>query len=278
MKALFDQISYKISKNITRKYSTSFSFGIFLLNKKLHDAIYAIYGFVRVADEIVDSFHDFDKEELLTEFRKDTYQALERGISLNPVLNSFQEIVNLYNIERELIDTFLDSMEMDLNPQDYEQENFEKYILGSAEVVGLMCLRVFTENNRAFYDELKPYAMKLGSAFQKVNFLRDLKQDFDTLGRSYFPEIDLNNLSQQDKLNIEADIQNDFNEALIGIKKLPSSSMLGVYSAYMYYQVLLTKIKATAPQEVMSTRVRVPNSRKLFLMGKCYVQCRLNLI
>ena len=214
----------------------------------------------------------------MTEFRKDTYQALERGISLNPVLNSFQEIVNLYNIERELIDTFLDSMEMDLNPQDYEQENFEKYILGSAEVVGLMCLRVFTENNRAFYDELKPYAMKLGSAFQKVNFLRDLKQDFDTLGRSYFPEIDLNNLSQQDKLNIEADIQNDFNEALIGIKKLPSSSMLGVYSAYMYYQVLLTKIKATAPQEVMSTRVRVPNSKKLFLMGKCYVQCRLNLI
>ena len=278
MKALFDQISYKISKNITRKYSTSFSFGIFLLNKKLHDAIYAIYGYVRVADEIVDSFHDFDKEELLKEYRKDTYQALERGIRLNPVLNSFQETVSLYNIDRELIDTFLDSMEMDLNPQDYEQENFEKYILGSAEVVGLMCLRVFTENDRVFYEELKPYAMKLGSAFQKVNFLRDLKQDFDTLGRSYFPEIDLNNLSQQDKINIEADIQNDFNEALIGIKKLPSSSMVGVYSAYMYYQVLLTKIKATAPQEVMTTRVRVPNSKKIFLMGKCYVQCRLNLI
>lgn len=278
MKALFDEISYKISKNITRKYSTSFSFGIFLLNRKLHDAIYAIYGFVRLADEIVDSFHDFDKDLLLEEFRNDTYKALQRKISLNPVLNAFQETVHDYNIELDLIDTFLDSMEMDLRPQDYEQENFEQYILGSAEVVGLMCLRVFTENNKSFYHELKPYAMKLGSAFQKVNFLRDLKQDFDTLGRSYFPEVDLTNLTEKDKALIEADIQHDFNEALIGIKKLPSSSMLGVYSAYMYYQVLLSKIRSTAPQEVMNTRVRVPNSKKLLLMGKCYVQIRLNRI
>lgn len=278
MKVLYDQVSKEISKSITRKYSTSFSLGIYMLNRSLHEPIYSIYGFVRLADEIVDSFHGYEKDDLLKRLRSDTFQAIRNGISINPVLHAFQLAVNQYDIKHELIDTFLDSMEMDLTRKEYTQESFEKYILGSAEVVGLMCLQVFVNGDHDEYERLKPAAMKLGAAFQKVNFLRDLKADYSQLGRSYFPHVDLSRLSSDDKLKIEKSIQNDFDEALVGIKKLPTCAKLGVYTAYVYYYKLFKKIKLTPPSMIMQQRIRISNSYKLFLLLKSFITLNFKLV
>jgi phytoene/squalene synthetase len=278
MKSLFDDVSVQCSKLTTRTYSTSFSAGIYFLGARLRNPIYSIYGFVRFADEIVDSFHSYDKKYLLDKFRKDTYEAIEQRISLNPILNSFQEVVHKYSIERKLIDTFLDSMEMDLQERSYDRKLYEQYILGSAEVVGLMCLRVFCENDEALYEKLKYPAMKLGSAFQKVNFLRDVKADSEDLGRAYFPGIDLKNFSLHDKIKIEEDIDKDFKEALNGILLLPLSSRKGVYLAYYYYVVLFRKIKKLQPHRIMNERIRIPNSEKFLLMFKSSLRHQLNLL
>jgi len=278
MKQLFDTTSVASSKLVTRAYSTSFSLGIYCLNKRFHDAIYSIYGFVRFADEIVDTFHEFNKEELLDEFKKDTYKAIGRKISMNPILNSFQNVVHEYGIEIELIDCFLKSMEMDLIKNNHNQLSYEEYILGSAEVVGLMCLRVFTENNNKLYDELKPSAMKLGSAFQKVNFLRDMKNDYQTLGRIYFPQVNMNVFSEIEKKEIEKDIQADFDAALIGIKKLPASSRFGVYVAYVYYLSLFNKIRAVPSYEIMKQRIRISNYKKMSLLAGSYLRHSFKMI
>lgn len=272
MKHLFDSVSFATSKLTTRTYSTSFSLGIYCLNKLMHTPIYNIYGFVRFADEIVDSFHGYDKVTLLKEFREDTYKAIERGVSLNPVLNSFQDVVNRYKIDRELIDCFLDSMEMDLDQSEHSEDSYKTYILGSAEVVGLMCLKVFTDGDKALYEKLKPAAMKLGSAFQKINFLRDIKDDYKTLGRTYFPNVDIALLTQRDKETIEADIENDFREALEGIRQLPRTSRFGVYVAYVYYYALFTKIKGIPSYRIMMERVRIPNYQKIGLLARSYVK------
>ena len=278
MKALFDKVSIASSKLTTKTYSTSFSLGIYFLSKKFHDPIYSIYGFVRFADEIVDSFHDYDKAVLLEEFKEETYKAIERGISLNPILNSFQEVVNKYNIERELIDCFLQSMETDLKQNFHNANSYNQYILGSAEVVGLMCLRVFTEGKEEMYQSLKPSAMKLGAAFQKVNFLRDLKEDSQALGRMYFPGMDLSAFSETQKSQIEAEIELDFKDALEGIKKLPTTSRFGVYVAYMYYRSLTNKIKALPSCRIMIERVRVPNYQKVSLLIYSYFRHSLRMI
>jgi len=272
MKHLFDELSYAVSKITTQKYSTSFSLGILALKPSIRAAIYAIYGYVRLADEIVDSFHGYDKEKLLNRFKAETEVALQEGISLNPILQSFQETINKYNIDKILIDQFLHSMEMDLQKIDYNSELYEEYIFGSAEVVGLMCLQVFTEGNTQKYKELKPYAMKLGSAFQKINFLRDLKDDYQILGRTYFPNIDMCIFDNGVKAQIENEIEKEFKEALIGIKKLPNSAMFGVYLAYKYYLSLFQKIKRTSSKEILNTRIRVPNSEKAFVAFKSYVR------
>ncbi|WP_374163942.1 phytoene/squalene synthase family protein [Arcticibacter sp. MXS-1] len=266
MKELFDKVSARCSKLTTRAYSTSFSLGIQFLAKELHAPIYGIYGFVRFADEIVDSFHAYPKEELLSDFRKQTYAAIEAGISLNPILNSFQHAVRKYNIQMDLIDTFLDSMEMDLKDQAYSHSLYEQYILGSAEVVGLMCLRVFCNNDHALYESLKYPAMKLGAAFQKVNFLRDIKADTQDLGRSYFPSVNPHSFNAADKAKIEAEIEADFADAVEGIRRLPRSARKGVYLAYAYYRVLFNKIKRVPPGKIMTERVRVSNSHKLGIM------------
>lgn len=278
MKSIYDKISFKISKQVTNAYSTSFSLGIYMLSKKIHDPIYGIYGFVRLADEIVDTFHDFNKKELLDEFRKDTYKAIEQKISLNPVLQAFQMAVNEFAIERELIDSFLYSMEMDLEQKEHDQESFEKYILGSAEVVGLMCLRVFCQGDEEQYQHLKPSAMKLGAAFQKINFLRDLKADFKEMGRSYFPGIDINTFTEESKKAIEADIDKDFKEAYIGIKQLPSNARFGVYTAYVYYYALFRKIQATPSSTILSERIRIPNNKKYQLLVGSYIKHSFNLL
>jgi len=275
---LFNHVSLKCSKITTTSYSTSFSAGIKLLHKKFHNPIYAIYGFVRFADEIVDTFHDFDKETLLKEFRAETYKAIENKISLNPILHSFQNAVNEYKIDLDLIETFLESMRMDLNRIDYNKENFDKYILGSAEVVGLMCLKVFCEGNQEMYDKLKFPAMKLGSAFQKINFLRDLNADFNQLGRSYFPNIDLTKFDNKVKLEIEADIEADFQEGLRGIYQLPMGARLGVYVAFKYFHNLLLKIKKTNSSRIMHERIRIPNQQKFALLINSYLRYRLNLL
>ena len=278
MKQLFDQISVKSSKLVTNTYSTSFSLGIKFLDKSIRTPIYNIYGFVRFADEIVDSFHGYDKANLLQKFRLDTIEAIDQGISLNPILNSFQETVNQYNIEWNLIETFLESMKMDLNPEVSDQAYYEKYILGSAEVVGLMCLHVFTEGNKDLYEKLKPSAQKLGSAFQKVNFLRDAQMDFMDLGRTYFPDVDFNNFSDSDKVEIEKDIEKDFREALIGIKQLPSSSRGGVYLAYYYYLRLFRKIKGVSSENIIAERIRIPNGQKFILMLQSFAKHQTNLL
>jgi len=278
MKQLFDQISVKSSKLVTNTYSTSFSLGIKFLDKSIRTPIYNIYGFVRFADEIVDSFHGYDKANLLEKFRLDTIEAIDQGISLNPILNSFQETVNQYNIEWNLIETFLESMKMDLNPEVSDQAYYEKYILGSAEVVGLMCLHVFTEGNKDLYEKLKPSAQKLGSAFQKVNFLRDAQMDFMDLGRTYFPDVDFNNFSDSDKVEIEKDIEKDFREALIGIKQLPSSSRGGVYLAYYYYLRLFRKIKGVSSENIIAERIRIPNGQKFILMLQSFAKHQFNLL
>lgn len=279
MKHLFDSISSKCSKLTTIAYSTSFSFGIKALDKKMHAPIYGIYGFVRFADEIVDTFHDYDKHFLFEKFKQDTIDSIERKISLNPILNSFQKVVHDYNIEWNLINTFLDSMEMDLDEeQSYDSDKYNKYILGSAEVVGLMCLKVFVNGNEDLYEKLKASAMSLGSAFQKVNFLRDANSDFNHLGRTYFPNVNMLKFTHEDKSIIEADIQTDFHEALEGIKQLPFSSRGGVYLAYIYYYNLFRKIKSLPPSRILHERIRIPNSDKLVLMAQSMIKNQLNLI
>jgi len=272
MKQLFDELSYSVSKIITQKYSTSFSLGILALKPAIRCAIYAIYGYVRLADEIVDSFHEYDKEKLLNRLKNETENALEEGISLNPILHSFQETVHKYQIDRKLIHQFLNSMEMDLQKVDYNSELYREYIYGSAEVVGLMCLQVFTEGNKGKYEELKPYAMKLGSAFQKINFLRDIKEDYQILGRTYFPHMDMGVFNNNVKCQIEKEIREEFDQALIGIKKLPNSSMFGVYLAYKYYLSLFNRIKRKSSKEILNGRVRVPNTEKAYVAFKSYVR------
>ena len=275
MKKLFDELSYEVSKCTTRKYSTSFSLGILALKPSIRSAIYAIYGYVRLADEIVDSFHDYNKEKLLSRLKKETYNAIEEGISLNPILQAFQQTVHDYRIDRELIDTFLHSMEMDLQKIDFDSKLYNEYIYGSAEVVGLMCLQVFTEGNKEKFEELKPYAMKLGSAFQKINFLRDLKDDYQILGRTYFPGINMSVFDNSVKFKIENEIETEFKQALIGIKKLPGSSMFGVYLAYRYYLSLFYKIKKTSSQRIMQNRIRIANSQKLLLACESYIRYKV---
>ena len=278
MRTLFDSYAYTASKHVTKSYSTSFYAGVRFLDSKIRDDIHGIYGFVRFADEIVDTFHEHDKDVLLNEFIKDTYTAIERKISLNPILHSFQMAVNKYEIDHALIDQFLHSMKMDLNPMEYTRESYEEYILGSAEVVGLMCLKVFAYGDESEYQRLKPYAMKLGSAFQKINFLRDMKDDFQGLGRIYFPGIDMNGLSLEDKTRIEEEIQLEFDEAYIGIKQLPKSSRLGVYVSYVYYTELLRKIKQKTAQNLLESRIRVRNNAKIVLFAKSYLRNSMNLL
>lgn len=278
MKALFDQISQEMSELTTKRYSTSFSLGISFLHKEIQKPIYAIYGFVRFADEIVDTFHGYDKAKLLADFKVQTYEAIDAGISLNPILNSFQWAVNRYQIPTELIDTFLESMEMDLQKHTYDQGKYETYILGSAEVVGLMCLKVFVEGDQAQYEHLKPYAMKLGAAFQKINFLRDLKADYQELGRTYFPGINLTEFNNALKKEIEADIALDFQKGYEGILLLPRKARFGVYMAYKYYFKLFKKIKSTPAEMVLNERIRIPNYRKMRILLTSYVRHNLNLL
>lgn len=278
MKRLYDELSYAVSEATTKKYSTSFSLGILALHPSIRNAVYAIYGYVRLADEIVDSFHDFDRAELLERFRIQSDQALEEGISLNPILNSFQATVSKYNIDRTLIDQFLHSMKMDLKPVDYDSELYREYIFGSAEVVGLMCLQVFVEGNKSMYESLKSYAMKLGSAFQKVNFLRDLKNDYQVLGRTYFPNIKHGTFNDDIKKQIEEEIEMEFKEAFAGIKKLPDSSRYGVYLAYKYYRALFIKIKNVPAESIIYERIRIPNGKKLSLAMTSYIQFKLALL
>jgi len=278
MKKLFDELSYKVSKATTKQYSTSFSLGILALSPKIRNSIYAIYGYVRLADEIVDSFHGFDKQKLLSRFRDETLLAIEEKISLNPILQSFQETVHQYEIDFQLINQFLKSMEMDLHKIDYNSDLYKEYILGSAEVVGLMCLQVFVDGNKLEFEKLKPFAMTLGSAFQKVNFLRDMKDDYYVLGRTYFPNVDITDFDHELKSNIEKEIEAEFAEALEGIKKLPSSSRFGVYLAYRYYVSLFKKIKKTSASKIINQRIRISNSRKISLMMGCYVEYKMSII
>ena len=276
--ALYNKNSFKCSKITTQNYSTSFSLGILSLNKKFRDPIYGIYGFVRFADEIVDTFHDHHKQALIERFEQDTFEAIKEKISLNPILHRFQMVVNEYHIEHELIVQFLKSMKMDLQEKEYEQERYENYILGSAEVVGLMCLRVFTEGNETYYNRLKPQAMKLGAAFQKINFLRDLKADYFSLGRAYFPGFELEKFNEQKKKQIELDIQHDFELGLEGIKQLPYGARFGVYVAYVYYYALFTKIQSLSASRILTERIRIPDFRKYVLIVRCYFKHALNLI
>ncbi len=277
MKIIFDTISAACSKKITQSYSTSFTLGIQFLDRKLHKPIYNIYGLVRCADEIVDSFHQYDKNYLLNKYKTDALEAIEQRISLNPVLNSFQETANRYNIGLDLLNTFFESMEMDLEKKEYSKETFDKYILGSAEVVGLMCLKVFTEGDILKYEKLKPYAMKLGSAFQKVNFLRDIGNDINELGRFYFPKSN-GNFTSNEKNNIEKEIEEEFKIALEGIRMLPLGARRGVYLAYSYYINLFRKIKKYSAEKVLLERVRLPASKKLSLMFNCILKEKLNYI
>lgn len=278
MKKMFDELSLKVSKETTKKYSTSFSLGILALSENIRPAIYAIYGYVRLVDEIVDSFHDYDKEVLMKRLRIQTDEALSEKISLNPILNSFQDAVNRYQIDYHLIDLFLTSMEMDLKKVDYNSELYKAYILGSAEVVGLMCLQVFVNGNKDEYERLKPYAMKLGSAFQKVNFLRDLKDDYQVLGRTYFPNVNLDQFNKDVKKLIEKEIKEEFEMSLKGIKMLPPSSKFGVYLAYTYYISLFNKIKRTPAEKIMNQRVRINNGQKISLMMSSYFQYKLTAL
>ena len=266
MKAIFDKVSNDCSEIATKSYSTSFSLGIKILDKRLHNPIYGIYGFVRFADEIVDSFHNYNKRELFDKYKSDTYLGINNKISLNPIINSFQEVVNKFKIDHSLIESFLDSMEMDLENQNYDDDTYKKYILGSAEVVGLMCLTIFVNGDQNKYNELKPYAMKLGSAFQKINFLRDVNDDYKTLGRTYFPEVNMENFNKSDKLKIENEIENEFTEGLKGIRMLPNTSKGGVYLAYKYYYNLFKKIKKIPAQQILEKRTRISNFRKFIIL------------
>jgi phytoene/squalene synthetase len=279
MKKLFDQVSENCSKIVTESYSTSFTLATKMLDRSIRQDIYNIYGFVRFADEIVDSFHDFNKEELLNLFELDLKKSINDKISLNPILNSFQKTLNKYDIDYELVNSFLKSMKSDLNKKQYlSSEEFDEYVYGSADVVGLMCLKVFVKGNQKQYDNLKPYAMSLGSAFQKVNFLRDLKADHDGLNRSYFPNLNIDKFDEKSKTIILNEINKDFSHALKGILLLPSSARFGVYTAYKYYLKLLNKLKNTNPLKIKSTRIRVPNYQKINVLARSYVRYRLNIL
>ena len=279
MKSLFDTVSYSCSMVVTKSYSTSFSMASKMLSKSIRKDIYNIYGFVRFADEIVDSFHDYDKETLFNNFEKDLELALNNKISLNPILNSFQHTYHKYNIDKHLVDSFMNSMRLDLHKTNYlTDEEYKNYIYGSADVVGLMCLKVFVNGNLEKYNALKNTAMSLGSAFQKVNFLRDLKADYDELNRSYFPNADLSNLNENSKQDIIDDIEKDFAKGLSGIKKLPIEAKFGVFTAYRYYRKLLKKLKATPSEEIMDKRIRISNPMKINLLARSYVKYKLNLI
>lgn len=278
MISLFHQVSEKCSRLTTEAYSTSFSSAIRLLHADLRLPIYNIYGFVRFADEIVDTFHDYDKANLLNEFKAETYSAIERGISLNPILNSFQATVNKYNIDHALIDAFFRSMEFDLDRKNYDKHGYEEYIYGSAEVVGLMCLYVFCEGDKQLFEKLRMPARSLGAAFQKVNFLRDLKADYQGMERIYFPGCDFRNFTPQEKAAIEQDIQNDFNAAYDGIIQLPLKARFGVYVAYKYYLSLFRKIKRLQPQRILKERVRIPNYGKAFIVAKAGLRSQFNIL
>lgn len=278
MLSLYQKTCRECASLITRRYSTSFSLGIRVFDKPLREPIYGIYGFVRFADEIVDTFHGHDKATLLERFRQDAYLALEEGISLNPVLQAFQEVANRYGIGRDLIDPFLDSMAMDLDVNRYHDDLYKEYIYGSAEVVGLMCLKVFVDGDDAEYERLRDPARALGSAFQKINFLRDIKSDYEERGRVYFPGVDYNNFTNEVKSEIEADIKADFDYAYEGIKQLPVSARLGVYLAYVYYTKLFQKIKNSPATQVADERIRVPDSRKFYLLASSAVRHRLNML
>lgn len=275
---LYNEVTAQSSKYTTLLYSSSFSSAIGLLDKSLRQPIYDIYGFVRFADEIVDTFHDYDKENLLAKFKADTYEALDKGISLNPILHRFQLTYNHYNIDRSLLDAFLHSMEMDLCQQYHDQESYNEYIFGSAEVVGLMCLKLFCNGNDTQYEALKPSAQSLGAAFQKVNFLRDIKADFVGMERMYFPNCDFSNFTIADKQEIEADIQRDFDAALVGIKALPVQCRFGVYVAFKYYYSLFKKIKRTKHGALLSSRIRIPDYGKLFILFNAKIRTSLNLL
>ncbi len=272
---LFDKTSNDLSRRVSLNYSTSFSLGIKLLSKEYRWAVFATYGFVRLADEIVDTFHGFDKARLLADFKTQTYQSIREGISTNPILHSFQLAANQFGITDDLIEPFFQSMEEDLHTNTHNQKSYDEYIYGSAEVVGLMCLKIFCKGDQNQYDSLLPYARSLGAAFQKVNFLRDIKSDIEERGRLYFPNIDFNNFSDADKLHIIEDVKKDFEHAYIGILKLPIGSRLGVYTAYIYYLKLLQKIERTTASEIMNQRIRIPNSQKIVLLAQSYVREKL---
>lgn len=279
MKSLFDNVSRQCSKSVTNNYSTSFSLACKMLGPTIRQDIYNIYGFVRFADEIVDSFHDYDKRTLINRFEEDLKNAINDKISLNPILNSFQETVHKYDITPDMYGAFMSSMRLDLDKSVYlNEEEYKNYIYGSADVVGLMSLKVFVNGDLEKYDDLKEDAMRLGSAFQKVNFLRDLKADLDLLERSYFPNTNLQDLTEEDKARLIAEIKEDFDAGLKGIKRLPVDAKLGVYTAYIYYRRLLTRLERTPSKEIRNTRIRVPNYEKIGLLAKGYVSYRLNLI
>ena len=279
MKQLFDDVSFKCSKLVTKSYSTSFSLAVYMLSPSIRDAIYSIYGFVRFADEIVDSFHGYNKENLINDFEKEYYKSFDMGISLNPILNSFQQTVKQYNISDDLIQAFLKSMKLDLVKSDYNsKEEYDAYIYGSADVVGLMCLKVFVAGEDHKYEELKSEAMRLGSAFQKVNFLRDLKDDNLVLNRNYFPGVDLNSFDEKAKTAIINEIEEDFKVAYQGIVKLPIEAKFGVYTAFVYYKKLLKKLEKTPYHEIGNARIRVSNYTKAGLLAKSFVSYKLKLV
>lgn len=276
--SLYDAVCNRVSRMTTRSYSTSFSMGILCLDREFREPIYSIYGFVRFADEIVDSFHNHNQADLLNRFIDDTWRAIDDGISLNPILHSFQRTVRHHAIGKELIQSFLESMAMDLHRKKFDRTGFETYVMGSAEVVGLMCLRVFCKTDAALYERLKGDAMKLGAAFQKVNFLRDLHADYAGLGRSYFPQVDLNNPDESAKQTIEAEIQQDFDQGFRGLRLLPRGARLGVYIAYVYYYALFRKIADLSFAQVMNRRIRIRNRHKLVILGYSYLKHQFNLI
>ena len=277
-KEIFDTISLECSKTTTKIYSTSFSLAIKLLGKEYQDAIYSIYGFVRLADEIVDSFHNYNKPQLLNELRSSLIDAIEKKISLNPILNSFQNTIKKYNIEWMLIDTFLDSMEYDLSSQSCNEETYKRYIKGSAEAVGLMCLQIFTNNNKGQYQQLKPYAETLGSAFQKINFLRDINEDYNSLNRVYFPDLNIKDFNNSEKKKIEEDIAKDFADGLKGIRLLDKDARKGVFLAYQYYMSLFRKIQKIDAQKILVKRIRISNIKKVMILIFSQIQIKFQTI
>jgi len=279
MKSIFDKVSNDCSKLVIKRYSTSFYFSSSLLSKTIRQDIFNIYGFVRLADEIVDTFHEYPKKELLEDFEKELWRSIDNKISLNPILNSFQHTVNKYSIPKDLINSFLDSMKMDLEKKEYNSvEEYRKYIYGSADVVGLMCLKVFVKGSESSFSELSPFAISLGSAFQKVNFLRDLKDDSNVLNRVYFPNVDMNNFNEKSKKEIILEIEKDFANAVKGIVKLPKNSKFAVYIAYRYYNKLLKKLKHTSSENIVKKRIRIHNLTKFIVIARSYIKYQLNLI